>query len=54
MILRTWEIGILKEQESICCKGSLVHKSDKDILVNDVDYMEYFKIADYQLIILDS
>ena len=29
-------------------------KGDKDILVNDVDYKEYFKIANHQLIILDS
>ncbi|HQB18443.1 MAG TPA: 30S ribosomal protein S9 [Candidatus Pacearchaeota archaeon] len=32
----------------------LYTKGDKDILVNDVDYKEYFKIADHQLIILDS
>ena len=32
----------------------LYTKGDKDILVNDVDYKEYFKIANHQLIILDS
>jgi small subunit ribosomal protein S9 len=32
----------------------LYTKGDKDILVNDVDYKEYFKIADHQSIILDS
>ena len=32
----------------------LYTKGDKDILVNDVDYKEYFKVAEHQLIVLDS
>jgi len=32
----------------------LYTKGDKDIVVNEVDYKEYFKIADHQSIILDS
>jgi small subunit ribosomal protein S9 len=45
--------GIGRRKTSVA-RVRLYTKGDKDILVNDVDYKEYFKIADHQLIILDS
>jgi small subunit ribosomal protein S9 len=45
--------GVGRRKTSVA-RVRLYTKGDKDILVNDVDYKEYFKIANHQLIILDS
>ncbi|KUK66352.1 MAG: 30S ribosomal protein S9 [Parcubacteria bacterium 34_609] len=45
--------GIGRRKTSVA-RVRLYTKGDKDILVNNVDYKEYFKMVDHQLIILDS
>lgn len=45
--------GIGRRKTSVA-RVRLYTKGDKDIVVNEVDYKEYFKIADHQSIILDS